>query len=57
MTSSTKCRLVHKEEIRHEDCQGNKGDFFVKCTNRYCYEHKLRGSNYCLRHHLRDEHQ
>lgn len=29
--------------------------FTIKCTNRMCYEPKLKNSDYCLCHHKRDE--
>ena len=57
MTKDNQCKINHVElAIIHEDCQGNKGNFHIKCNNRLCYNNKLRDSDYCLQHHLRDEH-
>lgn len=38
------------------DKSGEVHKYFIKCTNRYCYNHKLKHSDFCLEHHLRDDH-
>ena len=45
--SSTKCSLTHEIEYR----DGHT----IKCTNRNCYEAKMKDSDWCIHHHHRDE--
>lgn len=48
-------------DVNHQEIAFSIGDdgkrYTVKCTNRLCYDFKLRDSDLCLYHHLRDEHK
>lgn len=58
MTGYTNCQVNHILLDSYRPIKGiYKGrEFTIKCCNRLCYESKLKGSDYCLKHHLRDEH-